>query len=172
MHGSHLCLPFYGQWFSISPQGIYDSSGKRCGFSVAVVLLKYILMCPSRMVEPGNEWFTFRDFKDAGPLISYFTANTNKTLEQTFAGKSTLLEAACHGMGATKGLFSHSYDLSLMVHTLPRIPVMINFNDADDEFPAAASILFLKTTAEYLDMESLAIAGTALACKLLGYTLD
>lgn len=172
MRESRLRLPFYGQWFSIGPEGIVDVSGRRCGFSVAVVLLKYILMCPDTLVVPGGEWITFRDFKDSGPLISYFTANTCKTLEQAFSGKSHLLKGACQTMGVTDGQFSETYDVSLMVHALPRIPVMINFNDSDYEFPAAASILYRKTTADYLDMESLAITGTWLSGKLLKYLSD
>ncbi len=169
MKETHLCLPFYDQWFTIGPEGIYDLSGKRCGFSVAVVLLKYILMCPDKAVVPGGDWMTFRDFKDSGPLISYFTSNTNKTLEQAFAGKCHLLKDACDSMGAEKGEFSDTYDVSLVVNVLPRIPVTINFNDRDEEFPAAASILYRQTTAEYLDMESLAITGTWLSGKLLNY---
>ena len=169
MKESDLCLPFYDQWFTIGSQGIYDLSGKRCGFSVAVVLLKYILMCPERPIVPGGEWMTFRDFKDSGPLISYFTTNTNKTLEQAFAGKCHMLTDACTSMGAEKGEFSDVYDVSLVVNALPRIPVTINFNDRDEEFPAAASILYRQTTSQYLDMESLAITGTWLSGKLLSY---
>ncbi|SMD11045.1 protein of unknown function [Desulfocicer vacuolatum DSM 3385] len=169
MEKNHLCLPFYDQWFSIGPEGIFDVSGKRCGFSVAVVLLKYILMCPDTPIVPGGEWLTFRDFKDSGPLISYFTANTNKTLEQTFAGKCQLLKDACGALGAKEGEFTDTYDISLMVNALPKIPVMINFNDRDEEFPAAASILYRKTTEVYLDMESLAISGTWLAGRLLNH---
>ncbi len=172
MEADHLCLPFFGRWFTVGPEGIEDESGKRCGFSVAVVLLKYILMCPDTPVLPGGEWMTFRNFKDSGPLTIYFTSNVTHPLEQGFAGKIHLLRDACDSLGATEGEFSDTYDVSLKVHALPKIPVMINFNDCDDEFPAAASILYRKTTARYLDMESLAMTGAWLSGKLLKYLSD
>ena len=167
MREDRLCLPFYGQWFTVGPEGIADASGKRCSFSVAVVLLKYILMCPDRAVVPGGEWMAYRNFKDSGPLTTYFASNAINSLEQIFAGKVQLLREACDALGATEGEFSDTYDLSLVIHALPKIPVMLNFNDCDDEFPAAASILYRKTTERYLDMESLAITGTWLSGKLV-----
>ena len=167
MDGQALVLDFYGTRYAVSSTGIKGPDGQRPPFSAAVVMLKYILMCPDQRVMPGEDWVTFRNFKDAGPLVSYFTTNACNALEQAFSGKTGELERACAALGGRPGLFRESYDLSLLVHALPRIPVMINFNDGDEEFPAAASILFLKTTSHYLDMESVAIAGTFLAGRLI-----
>jgi len=50
---------------------------------------------------------------------------------------------------------------------LPRIPVILNFNDSDDLFPATCSILYQESAQHYLDMECLAMTGTLLAGKLL-----
>jgi hypothetical protein len=49
---------------------------------------------------------------------------------------------------------------------LPRVPLLLLFNDADDEFPAACSVLFERRAAGYLDMECLAMLGMQLARRL------
>ena len=45
---------------------------------------------------------------------------------------------------------------------------MLNFNDRDDLFPPACSVLYRKSAESYLDMECLAMTGTLLCGKLLG----
>ena len=77
------------------------------------------------------------------------------------------LAASAEKLGATAVVDGAAYDLSLMFKALPRIPVMLRFNDGDSEFPAQCSILFRESAEHYLDMESLAIAGTFLAGNLI-----
>jgi hypothetical protein len=45
--------------------------------------------------------------------------------------------------------------------------LLLVFNDADDDFPAATSVLFEKRAATYLDAESQAILGHALTQRLI-----
>jgi len=97
----------------------------------------------------------------------YFTTNTNKIVETSFSGRLNLLEKACRKLGARPLEDGAAYDLSLMFKALPRIPVLLRFHDGDEEFPAQCSILFRQSAEQYLDMESLAIAGTFLAGNLI-----
>ena len=69
-------------------------------------------------------------------------------------------------MGGTV-LASETYDLALQFHALPRIPVLLNFNDRDDLFPASVSVLYRASAECFLDMECLAITGTLLAGRLI-----
>jgi hypothetical protein len=50
---------------------------------------------------------------------------------------------------------------------LPKMPLLLVFNDADDDFPASASLLFEKRASTYLDAESQAILGHQLSRRLL-----
>jgi hypothetical protein len=52
-----------------------------------------------------------------------------------------------------------SYDVSMQLTALPKIPVLLLFNDVDDEFPARCSVLFQKSIENYLDMETVALIG-------------
>jgi len=54
----------------------------------------------------------------------------------------------------------------LLLDALPRVPVILLFNDADDEFPAQSSVLFEQRAEKYLDPECLAMAGRLLFTRL------
>ena len=159
--GGALIIAFYGIPHRISKEGVFKASGKTANFTVSVVLCQYLLRCPQTIPAAG-QWATYREFKDAAPLSGWFTTNTNKIIETTFAGKLSALETACRNAGGRLGQDT-SFDLAVTFNFLPRIPVYLRFNDRDDEFPAQSSILFRRSAEKYLDMECLAIGGTFLA---------
>lgn len=161
-----LVLPLYGIPHRVSKEGVFDAGGQKANFAASVVLCRYILKCPAAVPAPGG-WVTYRDFRDAAPLIGYFAANTNKVIETTFAGKLTMIEDACRRIGG-RILEEPSFDLAVAFDFLPRIPVYLRFNDRDDEFPAQSSVLFRQSAECYLDMECLAIGGTLLTGLLIG----
>ncbi len=162
-----LIIPFYDKYFSVSDLRIHDLSGDGSSHAVKVMLCKYILMCPDRIPEKSDRLVTFREYKDAAPLTSYFVNNTNKTIETAFSANISALEERCLEIGGLRE-DSSSHDLSMKFFALPRVPVILNFNDCDDMFPASCSILYQASAENYLDMESLSITGTYLTGKLIG----
>ena len=156
-----LIIPFYEKPFRISIDGVFDETGKRANFAISVVLFQYVFSCPAEIPIAGD-WVSYREFKDAGPLANYFTSNTNKIIQTTFAGNPEALQYACKRLGGRVLDDDPSWDLSLSFNMLPRIPIHLRFNDKDDEFPAQCSILFRQSAESYIDMESLAIGGTYL----------
>lgn len=161
-----LLIPLYDKVYLLSGKGIGAQDGTPVTPAVNVILSKYVLLCPTELAPIPDRLMTYREFKDAGPLISYFTTNTNKTIESHFAGTISSLKERALQLGAV--LLQHdSYDLSLQFHALPRIPVILNFNDRDDMFPATCSILYKLSAEQFLDMECLAMTGTLLAGKLI-----
>lgn len=169
--GTSLEIPLYNSVYYLSGEGIEESRGKRVSTAVRVILCKYVLMCPSAIQPDRDHLMTYREFKDAGPLISYFTANTSKVIETTFRGKVELLSDRAERIGGLQRN-DDSYDLSYFFSALPRIPVIVNFNDCDDLFPATCSILYRSSARYFLDMECLAMTGTLLAGKLIASELS
>jgi hypothetical protein len=160
-----LILPLYGIPHRVSKEGVFDAGGKKANFTVSVVLCRYVLQCPATVPTPGG-WVTYREFRDAAPLTGYFTTNTNKVIETTYAGNLFALEDACHRIGG-RLVEEPSFDLAAAFDLLPRIPVYFRFNDRDDEFPPQSSVLFRQSAEHYLDMECLAIGGTLLTGLLI-----
>lgn len=161
-----LRIPLYDKVYRFGTDGIVADDGEKLTPAVQVMICKYILTCPPVLPEIRDTLVTFRDFKDASPLISYFTTNTNKTLESTFCGNVAALKKRGGDIGG-KVLDSETYDLSLEFHAFPRVPVIINFNDQDELFSATCSILYHSSAAHFLDMECLAMTGTLLTGKLI-----
>lgn len=160
-------IPFFGQPHGVSPGGVIDPDGNRAPFDVCIVLFKSILMCPEALPEAGD-WTAYREFKDAAPLVHYFAANAENALINAFSGRLDALGRAAETMGGRVPTESLSYDLALVFDALPRIPLLMLFNDADEGFDARCSILFRKSTEAYLDMECVGILGAQLA----GYLKD
>ena len=166
INGNSLVISLYDQDYAVSADGIVAVSGAEVLAAVQVILSKYVLRC--ERFEPGGDdpFRTFRDFRDASPLTSYFTTNTNKTLETTFSGRLDALREACRKIGGTEQK-SEGYDCSVLFYALPRVPVVLNFNDKDELFPAGSSVLYRASAEQFLDMECLAMTGTLLAGKLI-----
>jgi hypothetical protein len=159
--GDELIIPFFGKPHRISPAGITESSGSRPNFSVCVILFKYLLLCPDH--DPvENDWVSFKDFKDSAPFSGAFVNYTEAPLAQYFSGRLKDLEAACRGIQGHPPAATFSYDLCMQFNALPKIPVLLLFNDADDEFAAHCMMLFERRAENYLDMECLAMVGMLL----------
>ena len=80
---------------------------------------------------------------------------------------SVRLKRACDALGASIPDMDIACDLCRRFTLLPKMPLLLVFNDADDDFPASASLLFEKRASTYLDAESQAILGQALSNRLL-----
>ena len=161
-----LSIRFYDREYLVSAEGVIDTGDRRVTYAMRVVLCKYILTCPAELQVLSDRLVTYREFRDVAPLISYFTTNTNKIIETTFSGRLDALRQRSVAIGGDIRPSEH-YDLSVQFHALPRIPVLLNFNDQDDLFPATASILYQASAECFLDMECLAITGTLLAGMLI-----
>lgn len=165
---NYLVIPLYDKIYRFGVEGIIDDAGDKITPAVQVMICKYILTCQDlpTLNDTLGELVTYREFRDSGPLISYFTTNTNKTLESTFAGDIAALKKRAQEIGG-KLVKSDLYDLSIEFQALPRIPVILNFNDRDDQFPAGCSVLYRSSAEYFLDMECLAMTGTLLTGKLI-----
>ncbi|MGD2186437.1 MAG: DUF3786 domain-containing protein [Desulfobacterales bacterium] len=159
--GGELIVPFFGKPHRISADSISDPSGNRSNFSVCVILFKYLLLCPSD--HPAeNDWVSFKDFRDAAPFAGSFVNYTEAPIAKYFSGCVNLLETACRKIGGYPPAATFSYELCMQFDALPKIPVLMLFNDADDEFPAQCAVLFERRAEKYLDMECLAMVGMLL----------
>lgn len=159
-----LKIPFLNSTYFLSPEGIYDPQNNRPDYMTCVILSKYVLLCPTIPPKPSLEWSSFRDLKKISHFtnVQYFKSDTERAIEQPFSGKLAALTEACQ---ALKGSFQTDmpYDLSVRIDALPRLALLLLFNDADDEFPARCKVLFQRQAEQYLDPESLAVTGALLA---------
>lgn len=160
-----LVVPLFGEPHRVGPAGVFDPDGRRPHLSVCVILCRYVLLCPPS-APSGGEWTSFKDFRDAAPLVGSFAGTVEGAIARSFAGRTNALRRAAAGLGGQAPPGSFSHDVAITIPALPKVPLLLLFNDADDEFPAACSVLFERRAAGYLDMECLAMLGMQLARRL------
>jgi hypothetical protein len=159
--GDELIIPVLGKSHRISAAGISGPSGSRPNYSVCVILFKYLLLCPDH--DPvEKDWVSFKDFKDSAPFAGAFVKYTEAPLAKYFSGRLKDLETACREIHGHPPAATFSYDLCMQFNALPKIPVLLLFNDADKEFSAQSMVLFERRAENYLDMECLAMVGMLL----------
>ena len=160
-----LCIPFFGRPVTLGNDGVTLARGERAPFDLCIVLFKYILMCPKTAPASGA-WTAYREFKDAAPLIHYFAANAEKAVAMAFSGRAADLARAAESTGGRRPAEDLPYDLAFVFDALPRIPMLMLFNDAEEGFDATCSILFRKSAEAFLDMECTGMLGARLAENL------
>lgn len=156
-----MVLSFFGQPYRISSRGIKDPSGKQPPMGISVVLCKYLLLCPA-ILSLDKEWVSYRDFKDSAPLVHSFVNHTERPIARNFSNRLEDLAAACEKLGGKDPNLALNYQLIMKLYPLPKVPVLLLFDDIDEEFPAQCKVLFERRAEQYLDPECLAIIGTLL----------
>jgi hypothetical protein len=158
-------VPLFNQSITVTPDGIFDENNEPPSHSSSVLACKYLLLCPDTP-QTDQTLVTYKDFKDAAPYVGGFKNTVESPIARAFSARVDKLEAACLALGGRPFDTDVSCQLAYEFKALPRVPVVLIFHDADDDFPAQCTFLFRKSAAGYLDMECLAMVGGILANRL------
>lgn len=165
LEGSGLGLPFFGETHWLNADGCFRSNGGAATEAVGLVLCTYVLNYPASR-PAGDQRITFRELSHSGPLVSRFADNTLKIIGTTFGDREADLLSAALELGAEQ-VNQNGFDLFLRFEALPQVPLFLQFNAADDLFPAQAGLLFQRSAETYLDLHSLFTLGTYLTGRLI-----
>jgi len=165
-HDQTYVFDFFNRQIAYNGHDFVHVAGCEVVPAVRLVLCNYLLKCRSQNNIVSTKMVTFREFSNAGPLFSRFSENTGKIISTSFSGQADKLKLRCQGLGATL-IETASYDLSAEFMALSKVPVFLNFNDADDLMPANTVFLFHDDAESYLDLECLTIICTYLTGLLI-----
>jgi len=127
-------------------------------------MLMYYFDSPAAIPVTGK-WISFADLPDGRVYDSAFQSNTGNLLIKTFGLDKESLRRACETL---KGVALSGFgDAAYVVQALPRIPLLINYWQGDDDFPSTCKLLFDESVSHYLPTEACAILGGMLARKLV-----
>ena len=160
-------IPFFGEEYIVSGEGISDNSGNLPNYGICVILFKYLSLCPGTPIV-NKEWSALKDFHKMSQFtnLNVFISDAERPIIEKFSGRIDSLVDACQKLGGRPNELSASYDVAIQVKALPKIDILLLFNDVDDEFPATCSILFQRQAEDYLDPESLIMVGIAFTNRL------
>ncbi|WP_022666154.1 DUF3786 domain-containing protein [Desulfospira joergensenii] len=161
-------IRFLNRDYWVSGEGFRDDSGRRPGYGLCVILAKYVLLCPDRVIR-DPQWVGIRDFKKDAAItnVNFFTSDTEQAILKHFQSRTDRMELAGQALAGKPHDTGAGYDLSMVFDLLPRIRLLLLFNDKDEGFPAMCRVLFEKHAEFYLDPESLVMCGSALARSLI-----
>jgi len=152
------CIKLFNTEYRISAKTITGPSGRRPGYDVCVILSKYFLLCPAQRPE-CSDLIPYREFTGASPLVNFFSNEVERAIASYFSQRIDDLKKAARILGGHPPDLDAAYDFSARFYALPKIPVILLFNDADGEFPAKSCLLFERRAEYYLDAECLAMLG-------------
>jgi hypothetical protein len=160
-------VPFYNRRYLVSPDGIKGGESHILGHMTYVTISQYLLG-PAKKATGPVDWASFKEFPDGAPYGGGFQDVVERKLAQVFSGRLEELRKRCEELGGFQPEKDYSYDLVQCFQALPKVPVLLLFNDEEDMFPAQCSVLFQSDCAGYLDMESVVMVGTSLMVFLTG----
>lgn len=155
-------LPFFNRKYRITDHAITDEQGKSASHVVSVILCKYILLCPDD-VRIDTDLMTYKDFKDAAPYVGGFRNTAEQPIASFFEKKAVELEKRSRKLEGKPFQSEVACQLAFQFLALPKIPIILMFNDADEDFSSQCILLFQKNAQAFLDMECLAMLGSSLA---------
>jgi len=127
-------------------------------------MLMYYFDSPNALSVTGK-WISFGDLPDGRVYQSAFQDNTGNLLVKTFGLNIASLQKACENLA---GVALSGYgDAAYAIQALPRIPIMINYWQGDEDFPSTCKLLFDETVSHFLPTEACAILGGMLARKVV-----
>ena len=167
--GNRYALPFFDQTYEVGKDGIMDADRNKPDYIAHVICAKYLLLCPD---NPGKDtqWCSFREFKKTSPFtnVNYFVSDTERAMTRAFAGRQNAALTACESFYGIPTPGAFTFDLVYRFDALPKVSLLLLYNDGDEEFEAYGTVLFQRRAEAYLDPESLAMTSAYLVKRLSG----
>lgn len=159
-------MMFLDEPLRVSREGIRDGRGRPPHEAVRIVLCHYLLRAGRGALS--NVWAAYRELENSAFFMPNFKDNVERRISQAFAGKVDDLERAVLSIGGRRHDGGASADGAWTFRALPHIPLLLVFNDGDEEFPADVRLLFDRAADVFLDAECLAVVGWIVAERLCG----
>lgn len=160
-------VPLFGEEHHVSyPAGVVTrGDGGPAGGMEELIILHYLVGADGTAVE--ERWVSYRDLPGARYHEPAFFAEVEGPLSRGLAGRLDPLR----DWGARNARpLDLPGDVALAWDVLPRVPLLIIFNEADEEFPASARVLFDASAPCYLPTEDLSVLAEIAAARLLEET--
>jgi hypothetical protein len=113
-----------------------------------VKLLALLYMANAKAVPLANHWVPYRELKDGLFYAKSFSDTVEERICLRFGNDLDALRSACQALG---GREVDQGDLGVVIHTFPRLPVLIICWRGDEEFEPNARILFDESATNYLN---------------------
>jgi Domain of unknown function (DUF3786)/Putative Fe-S cluster len=159
LHGEKLSIPCLGKQFLISRNGNITSE---CHVNpwLTVPILDYILTCQG--IEPHDKWVPFRELPNGQTWNPLFVQRCEKELKKVTDKHTDLLEDIIDIFSGKTAKTKFDSDISIVLHPLPKIPILICYWRQEDDMDSMLNIFFDQNAEKNLSIESLYMLSTGL----------
>ena len=159
-----LDVPFLGSSVSLTYPALELAPDAEALPSHVVALLVYHLGI-SDGSEPTGEWVSFGDLPSGAFYVNAFRGYTGTAVARRFGDEPEVLASRLEALGAEP--IEGFADKAWTIRALPKVPVMVLWWDADDEFQARADLLFDSDVLHHLPLDGCAVLGSWLTARLM-----
>ncbi len=164
MQGGAALVPCFGRDFLVGKQGVSMADGAKAPLNHRIVLTYYITH--GGRGENANRFVPYRELPGGQDFARSLSEIVEGRAVKFFGGKLELLNSAAAALSATSGEEYAPGDASFVISALPKLPLLMTFYDADEDFPADVKVFYDITAPNFLDMECLAVLGFLLVQEL------
>lgn len=157
-HGK-LSIPILGKEFSVDSEGNF-SSAIHINAWVAGPVLDYIIKGAG--VPVSGKWVPLRELKGGKTWEQFFGHQCEKPLKRVADNYTNLFEDMLHIFNGKQVENHYNSDISLVLHPLPKVPVLICYWRPEDGMESELHLFFDETAADNLNIESIYTLGTGL----------
>lgn len=147
-----LTIKCLGKDFHVDKKGNVVSDVHVHGW-ITVPLLNYVISCEGKPVS-GN-WVPLRELKGGASWGPLFEQRCEKPLKQVADRYTDLFEFMIQIFSAKRAPHAFESDIAVVMHPLPRIPVLICYWKAEDDMESSLNVFFDDTAEDNLDVDSL-----------------
>jgi hypothetical protein len=158
--GNRLTLQVLGKDFSVDSSGNFITD-IHINPWVAVPVLTYLLYGQGRPAA-GN-WLSFRELKDGAERYPLFQKRCEEPMKQVADLHTGLFDDMVHIFSGKQVQQQFESDISVVLHPLPRVPLMVCYWLPDDGLQSSLNLFFDETADRNLDIGSIFTLGAGLA---------
>lgn len=120
---------------------------------IAGPVLNYILHGSG--VSPSGKWIRFRNISGAEPMEALFKQRCEKPCRQVADTNPDFFGDLVRVFSGKQVENHYESDVSLVLHPLPKVPLLICYWEQDGDLPSDLNIFFDATAEENLDIDSI-----------------
>ncbi|MCF8067114.1 MAG: DUF3786 domain-containing protein [Desulfobacterales bacterium] len=128
---------------------------------VAVPFLNYVLF--GKGLAPKGEWVSFRNLKDGMDHYAIFRKRCEIPMKQIADTYTDLFDDLIHLFNGKQVEKQFKSDVSVVLHPLPKIPVMICYWKPEEDLGSSLNIFFDETADKNLETDAVFTIGVGLA---------
>jgi hypothetical protein len=154
-----LTISVLGKAFDVDPEGNL-SSDIHIHAWVTIPLLSYIINSAGRPVT--GQWVPFRELKNGKSMVRLFEQRCEKPLKKVADTYTDLFEDMIHIFNGKPVEKQYAADISLILHPLPKVPVLICYWKPEDGLESSLNLFFDSTAEDNLKIDAIYALATGL----------